>query len=132
MLADQNVEREVLAVINRLGKAFTTRSVTEGLALFADDEDVSFIGAGGAFPHTGRDAVRSILARIMSLPETFTFDWGSPTVSAAGDVAWAVSGAQITATAGGDTRSHPYRLSLLLRRRPGGWRIVHYHGSDPS
>ncbi len=61
---------------------------------------------------------------------SYSFEWDSREVRRHGDVGWIVAFGREVCHAGEETAAE-FRLTLICRRRPSGWRIVHLHASTP-
>ena len=132
MKADAKTEAEVMDVINRLIKAFNKRDIEGGLALFASDPDVVFIGTGKDEKRIGLTEIKDEFERAFTQSEqsSIQLEWYS--VSAAGSVAWVAYDALIQAQVSGKERKFPVRVTTVMERRGDKWFIVHSHDSMPA
>ena len=132
MKADNKTEFAVMEVINKLIKAFETKDIENGLALFAPDPDVVFIGTGADEKCIGLAEIKAEFERSFSQSEELSIklDWYS--VSAAGPVAWVTADASIYAKVGGQETHFPIRLTTVLEQRNGRWLMVQSHDSLPA
>jgi uncharacterized protein (TIGR02246 family) len=102
-------------------EAFNSRDLDKHMALYA--EDAVLFGSVDAL-QIGRDAIRAYFSR--RPPGVHVASYPMPRV--------AVLGPDVAATAGhvefadGDTPM-PYRLTWVLVRKDGDWRIAQHHGS---
>ena len=132
MRADADTEAAVMTVMYRLIDAFNKRDIENGLALFAPDPDVVFIGTGKDEKCTGLNGIRSEFERAFKQSERSTIRLGWYSVSAAGVVAWVAADAAVQATVSGREISFPVRFTTVMEKRGDKWLIVQSHDSMPA
>ena len=103
-------------------------------ALYADDVEV--YDAWETWTYRGRDAWRqSIAAWFGSLgDETVAVEFSDVAAAQNGDLAHGHAMVTYAAIApdGSRLRSLDNRMSVVLRKRDGAWRVVHEHSSSPA
>ena len=132
MKADPKTEADVMSVMNQLIEAFDKRDLDSGLALFAPDPDVVFIGTGGDEKCIGLAQIKAEFERAFAQSEQSSIQLGWYSVSAAGSVAWVASDAVIQAKVSGQEISFPIRITTVLEQRGGRWLVVQSHDSMPA
>lgn len=132
MKADAKTEAEVMAVFNQLIEAFAKRDLDSGLALFAPDPDVVFIGTGKDEKSIGLAENKAHIERAFAQSEEASIQLGWHLVSAAGSVAWLAADATINAKVNGKELSFPVRWTIVMERRGGKWLVVQSHDSLPA
>ena len=132
MKADPETEAAVMSVVRQFAETFNTHDINSGLALFASDPDVVFIGTGGDEKCIGLAEIKAELERAFTQSERSLIQIGWYSVSAAGSVAWGAADAVIQAKVSGQEISFPVRLTTVLEKRGGRWLIVQSHASMPA
>ena len=128
MKADAKTEAAILAVLNEFAASYARRDVQAVMALHASDPDVVVFAVGQKY--TGPNQVRALVESDLASFDTIAWDFATPSVSAAGAVAWMTA----DATATGETGGQPvplgaYRLTWVCEQRGERWLIVHAHVS---
>ena len=132
MKTDPKTEAAVMSVVSQFVEAFSNHDLNSGLALFAPDPDVVFIGTGGDEKCIGLAEIKAELDRAFAQSEQSLIKIGWYSVSAAGSVAWGAADAVIQAKVSGQEISFPVRLTTVLEQRGGRWLIVQSHASVPA
>ena len=132
MKADPKTEAAVIAVMNKLIEAFEKRDLDSGLALFAPDPDVVFIGTGGDEKCIGLAEIKAELERAFAQSKEASIQLGWHSVSAAGSVAWLAADAIIRAKVSGQKISFPVRFTTVMEQRGDKWLVVQSHDSLPA
>ena len=132
MKADAKTEAAVMAVMNKFIEAFEKRDLDSGLALFAPDPDVVFIGTGGDEKCIGLAEIKAELKRAFTQSEQASIQLGWHSVSAAGSVAWMAADAVIRAKVSGQEISFPVRFTTVMEQRGDKWLVVQSHDSLPA
>jgi uncharacterized protein (TIGR02246 family) len=132
MKADPKTETAVMSVVNRFADAFGTHDLNNGLALFAPDPDVVFIGTGGDEKCIGLVEIEAELDRAFKQSEQSLIKIGWYSVSSAGSVAWGAADAVIQAKVSGQEIRFPVRLTTVLEQRDGRWLVMQSHASVPA
>jgi len=79
----------------------------------------------------GRKGTSEALARDFERVDNLEVLFGSPLTVQLADVAWCFRDFTSKIRAEGMTSQLSGRLTVVLRRGPGGWRIAHWHASVP-
>jgi uncharacterized protein (TIGR02246 family) len=132
MKADTETEAAVMAVMHKLFEAFEKRDLNGGLALFAPDPDVVFIGTGGDEKCIGLAEIRAEFERAFTQSEQASIQLGWHLVSSAGSVAWVAADAVIRAKVSGQETSFPVRFTTVMEKRGDKWLVVQSHDSMPA
>ena len=132
MKADPKTETAVMAVINQFIEAFNKQDLNSGLALFAPDPDVVFIGTGGDEKCVGLAGIKAELERAFKQSEQSSIQLSWYSVSSADAVAWATADVVIRAKVSGQEIIFPVRLTTVLEQRGDKWLIVQSHASMPA
>jgi len=125
MKADANTESEVIAVINKLSKAFAKQDLNATLALFAPDPDVVLIGPEADVRGVGLTEIKAAIQRSFEPLEGASVKIDRYLVSSKGSVAWHVK-------AGGQETDLQLRLTAVLEQREDKWFIMQCHDSLPA
>ena len=118
------------AVLDDFCSAFTTQDAARLKTLFVGD-DASLLTSDDLVLR-GLDHLHVFFDAYAAQATSFSFSWYSREVHEAGDVGWVVALGQETAHRGGGQVDSPFRMTLVCRRTPDGWRIAHLHASSPS
>jgi hypothetical protein len=129
MKADAQTTAAVLAVLNSLNEAYKQRNLEHLLALFAPDSDMVFYGTGADEKRLGLTELKTQAERDWSQSESFFFEWGWSSVSAAGSVAWVAMDAIGHVKMAGQEINLPLRVTAVLEHRGAEWLFVQVHGS---
>ncbi len=132
MKADPKTESAVMSLMKQFIEAFNKRDLDGGLALFAPDPDVVFIGTGGDEKCIGLAEIKAELERAFAQSEQSSIQLGWYSVSAAGSVAWVASDAVIQARVSGQGISFPVRFTTVMEQRGDKWLVVQSHDSLPA
>jgi len=131
MKVDLKSESEVKAVLKKLADAYAERNLKNVLSCFAPDSDVVLFGTGADEKRVGIEQIQAQVERDWSQTETaaISFDWIS--TSGAETVAWAAADGEFKFKANGQDMSLPVRMTFVLEKGEGTWRIVQSHFSMP-
>ena len=132
MKADPETEAAIMAVMKQQLESFSKRDLDSGLAIFAPDPDVVFIGTGEDEKRIGLAEIRAEFERAFSQSEAANIELGWYSVSQAGQVAWLAADAYVKATVGGQEVSFPVRFTTVFEQREGIWLVVQSHDSVPA
>ena len=127
MRADPVTEREVLAVLERYGEALRNNDPEALIAIFTGDEDTMLIGAISGEFAVGASQVAAMFRRVFVEPQHMSMEWERVEVFCSGEVAWFAADGALVAW---DTRIS-YRLTGVLERRDGQWKLAQFHASVP-
>jgi ketosteroid isomerase-like protein len=88
-------------------------------------------GSGAGETVSGREALRAFAQGFFDQGLTLGWSWDALHCVQDGHVAWFVGPAVLRVEQAGTVREAPYRLSGVLRRADGEWRIAMFNGSEP-
>lgn len=105
---------------------------TSLLDLFAEDDPL-LIGSAKDEEFRGKPAIAEHLRIIYALPFVLTFRWDRQIVHSLGpDAAWIwAEGPLILTDPAGKQTTRPYRLTNVLVRQKGEWKIQLFSGAEP-
>jgi ketosteroid isomerase-like protein len=129
--ADRATHEALGEMLARFCSAFERRDADAIKGLFAPDGDVAMVTSEEALIQ-GQEALDSFLRSYEEGSTAYSWEWKSIDVSAAGGVGWLLALGTETADSGGDLVSHPYRMTMVFKRREGRWLLVQAHGSSPQ
>jgi hypothetical protein len=127
MKADPRTEAAVMHVLSRVVEFASSGDVDGAIALFADDPDVFLLGTGVDEARTGHAAIREQITRDLSQADALSWILSPQSISAAGSVAWTSGDVVVRVSMGGQTMDIPHRLTTVLERREGTWRLQQMH-----
>jgi uncharacterized protein (TIGR02246 family) len=111
--------------------AFDAQDPERLRGLFAG-EDASLVTTDG-LPLLGREQMEAFFEAYAAQDTHFSFNWDSRQVHDEGEVGWVIAfGQEIAHRPDLFDVAVPFRMTLLCRRGPGGWRINHLHASTPA
>jgi len=90
MRADVPTEAEVMALLEKFSNACALRDTEDALRLFAQDDDILFVGSEAGKRSRGPKEMPSSSAS--SREKTYSWSWEWRSVSVAGPVAWVIRG----------------------------------------
>lgn len=128
MDADPTTEAGVRSTLDRLADVYVTREAMDMAEVFAPDPDVVMF-TPGADAVVGLPAIQAKAERDWSRTEAASLTYRWVRTSAAGPVAWAVTEADFSVTAGGQEMKVPTRITFVLEKRGERWLIQHAHYS---
>jgi ketosteroid isomerase-like protein len=121
---------EVLGVLERFRSGWESNDIGGVLGCFADTTETVVIGTDEGEYWRGH---ASLVAPFQAMGAAFKqaqYRWQeSPSITVAGDVAWADGVLDTALVASGVPTQVRMRTSFVLRRRPEGWRVVLGHFS---
>jgi len=122
----------VIAVLNRLFRAYEERKIDDLLALLAPDPDVVLIGTGVDEKRVGRDEIKALAERDWTQSEASSFEFGWTSVSKAGSVALVAADGNMHVKTAEQEAAFPLRLTAVLDKREGKWLVCQFHLSAPA
>lgn len=131
MNADEQTTAEVKEIMNQLGEAFRKRDMDRLAALLAPDPDVTFFGTGADEERVGLAEIKEQIQRDWAQSDLAEMEWGRLSVSAQGTVAWVAGDVSLHAETNGKDMRFPGRITAVMDKRDGGWRIDQWHLSVP-
>jgi len=130
--ADADTAVGVLAVLDELGAACQERNVERALACFSSSADVVLVGSGVGERADGHEQLRALVAGLLT-QFAILWTWDRREVWATDSFAWAMLEGSFHAHGDIDELSGAYRLCVVLERDTAAtWRLVLFHGSEPS
>jgi SnoaL-like domain len=132
LAASPEVEAQIFAVMDRMSAFMGTGDIDGQRGQFADDVDIAMIGSADFEVFLGSESVDAYFAVVREHAVTASWAWKDRRVWASEDFAWAYADSDFSYTFDGQSHTLPYRLTMVCQRRDGEWRIVLYHGSEPS
>jgi len=132
MKADANTESEVIAVINKLSKAFAKQDLNATLALFAPDPDIVLIGPEADVRGVGLTEIKAAIQRSFEPLEGASVKIDRYLVSSKGPTAWVTADANLHVKASGQETDLQLRLTAVLEQREDKWFIMQCHDSLPA
>ena len=132
MKADAHTEAAVMASLEQFKQAYEQRDMARLLALFPPDPDVVLFGTGADEKRVGLAEIQRQAERDWSQSETFSWEWGWSSVSAAGSVAWVAVDAVGRARVAGQEVHIPLRITAVLEQRGASWFWMQAHVSMPA
>ena len=130
MKPDARMELEVFSVLERFCSAFAQRDAEAVMLLVAPDPDVVVVTSEDPLLRGARE-LRAFLERYVNGATTYSWQWDRHDVSAPGSVAWLLAEGTETATTGGATEEHHYRMTMVLECSDQRWLLMQVHGSSP-
>lgn len=128
MQADAGTEAAVRAILDRLADVYVTRDAALLASVFAPDPDVVMYSPG-AEPVVGLSGIQAKAIIDWTRSDSASLTYRRTSVSAADSVAWVATDADFAVSAAGAETTTPVRITFVLVRRDGDWRIVHAHYS---
>jgi hypothetical protein len=121
---------DLAQVLDELSFAFAAQAPRRLLDVF-DDEHVCFI-ASEDLVIPDRPSFERFVEQYSAQPVSFSFEWDSRELTDHGDLGWIVAfGREVRHDTATDAAA-PFRMTLICRRAPSGWRITHLHASTPT
>lgn len=131
MKASTKVKGEVTKLLKSMWQAYGKKDPTQVLSFLIPDANLVLLGSGEDEQYVGPKRVARGLKRDFSQIDKVTVKMNKPLISAAGSVAWVVSGLQFQAKTGKQTIVMKGRFTAILEKRRGKWLLAHSHFSMP-
>jgi len=116
-------------VIDRLLAAIARRDVPATMDCFSSGKDVTVVGSETGEHARGREAVTEFFTRAYARSGPYRFVFPTREFTLHGDTAWMF--AEGTVAGPGESTGMPYRLTAVLVREAGGYRVELWSGSEP-
>ena len=129
--ADAKTRADVMDVLNRLNDAYVHENVEQILTIMTPGQDFVQYGTGADEKRVGPTEMRTQVERDVSQADSLRMMFHWTAISAAGDVAWTASDVTMTAAIQGQPLSLPGRMTTVMRKEQGKWRIAQMHLSAP-
>jgi uncharacterized protein (TIGR02246 family) len=130
MKADAQTEAAMVGMLNSFCSAFQARDVEAVMRLFAPDPDVVVVTSEESLLR-GPDELQDFLRAYVQGPTTYSWTWDHVEVSTADTVAWLLAEGTETAATQAAEQKHPYRMTMVCRKRGEQWLVLQVHGSSP-
>jgi ketosteroid isomerase-like protein len=127
MQADTSTEAAVRKVLDQFIASYERGDVDGVVDTLVTGPDLVLLGTEADERRVGPAEVRAQFERDISQSSTRSLHLGWTSVSALGDVAWIAADLAIEMTADGRSTSFPVRLTAVLERRDGTWKIAQGH-----
>lgn len=132
MATATDVQSAIRDVLDNLARVYAAKDVDDVLSLFAPGDDLQVVGTAADEVSLDRDAIRRLYERDFSQSDRLALAYGEPTISGAGDVAWALVPCVITGSTGGQDVVINARLTAVFERRGVDWLVRQLHVSVPD
>ena len=117
-------------VIDRLLAAIARRDVPATMDCFSSGEDVAVVGSETGEHARGRKAVTDFFTLAYSRSGPYRFVFPAREFTTHGDVTWMFAEGSVAGP--GESVGAPYRLTAVLVREAGGYRLLLWSGSEPA
>lgn len=80
----------------------------------------------------GQSELQNLWSRVLERPHVYRWSFFNVQCGGDSEVAWIAADGKVSISR--ETRSEEldYRITLVLLQSSSGWKIVHYHGSEPA
>jgi hypothetical protein len=129
-MAEHAISGEVTTLLDRLSALMQARDPAI-LDLFDDDDATMLIGSEPGEIARGHTAIAALFKALFASPNAIHWEWDIIEANGAGDVAWFFAEGSAVLVGADETTWRAYRLSGVLVRRNGDWRLAQFHGSEP-
>jgi SnoaL-like domain len=117
------------AALDLLIQAVSSRDLNKTLTGLSFMDGPTVVGSEEGESAHGREAVEAFFSRIYALPQSFRFEFPQRLWTVHGEVAWLVADGTVIEPA--EEAAKPYRLTAVLIRDEGTWRLSLWSGSEP-
>lgn len=125
------IQEQVWAVVQAMMEAYSERDLEAALSFFADVDELACIGSGPGEVSLGMDGLRQGLSEDFTDTDAVLIDFGWRQVGVNGQTAWVATQCSFHVEGRLGPLDIATRLSCVLIRHQGAWRIVHSHLSLP-
>ncbi len=134
MAAREQDRQQIAAVIEQYRRGFATMDVEGLTAIWDQDYDhILYIPQEAAQPVRGWAGVEQYYKRVSGLFERVrTMTVSDVSVDVFGDAAYAFCRFHFEGEVEGQSHIADGRVTFLLRRTSGTWKVIHYHESRPG
>jgi uncharacterized protein (TIGR02246 family) len=129
-MLSQTVRTDVSALLDALVRAYTEKQPEQAISLFTDD--ATLVGTGADEERFGRDSIRAQIERDFAQANGTSVRYADLRVVEGEEIASCFAHVTIEATVAGERITMPMRLTALVRRDGGPWRISQAHFSLPA
>ena len=134
MPAHQQDRQQIAVIIEQYRRGFATLDVAALTAIWDQDYDhIIYIALEMAQPVRGLAAVERYYQRVADfLEQVTTMELSDVSVEVLGEVAYAFLSFHFEGEVQGRPHIADGRVTFLLRRTSGMWKVIHYHESHPG
>lgn len=129
-MAETTLTAEIAAFLDRLSALMQARDPLI-IEQFTDDDATLLIGSEPGEIARGRTAIAALFAAIFTSPSAVHWEWDIIEAARQGDIAWFFAEGSAVLVGSEETTWRAYRLSGVLARNGGDWRLAQFHGSEP-
>ena len=129
---DPPSETALIEVLERFCAGIADRNPAAVMRVFGPDPDPDLVVVTSEEALLrGPGELMRFLDRYVEGATTYSWKWDRHAVSKAGLVAWLVAEGTETVVTDGRLQRHPYRMTMVLKRREDRWVLMQVHGSSP-
>ena len=132
MKADEKTAGEVVEAMTSLLGAYEAHNLEQVMDLYAPDPDATALGTNLDQFLTGSEAIRQAYGENFDAFGRIGLKMMEHQVSAEGGVAWLSAKCLASFEIDGDEISTRSRLTAVLVRRTGQWKVIQFHLTFPS
>jgi len=134
MSAQEQDKQQIMAVIEQYRRGFATMDMEELTAIWDHDYDqIIYIAQELAQPVQGWRGVEQYYQRVAGLLERVkTMAVNDVSIDILGDTAYAFLNFHFEGEIKGRPHNADGRVTFLLHRTSGTWKVIHYHESRPG
>lgn len=127
-MSDETTIRDHLATFARL-IAMRDMAIVDVLA---NPAGFLMLGSEAGERASGRAEIQALFAALFAKPYVLAFDWPTPEVTVAGDIAWVTAEGLMKVVHPDHTLPMPYRMVGIFERAGAGWAWRLFSGSEPA
>lgn len=125
-------EAEIKVFLEKMFEVYEIKDLDKVMDMYTPDPDLIVYGTGKDEKCIGLDEIKDQLKRDFAQSESLRFSSKWVKVSSEGNIAWFASDVMIKAKVGGQKFTLPARITGVLKKHKGNWRIVQEHYSLPA
>jgi uncharacterized protein (TIGR02246 family) len=129
-MAETTLTAEIAAFLDRLSALMQARDPLI-VEQFTDDDATMLVGSEPGEIARGRTAIAALFVAIFGSPNAIHWEWDIVETARQGDIAWFFAEGSAVLVGPEETTWRAYRLSGVLVRNDGDWRLAQFHGSEP-
>ena len=129
-MAETSLTAEIAAFLDRLSALMQARDPAI-IEQFTDDDATLLIGSEPGEIARGRTAITALFAAIFASQNAVHWEWDIIEAARQGDIVWFFAEGSAVLVGSEETVWRAYRLSGVLARNGGDWRLAQFHGSEP-
>ena len=131
MEADYTTREALIKWLEDFSQAVVSRDFKATLELFSASAEVSHWPSESGL-QVGRAEVEEFFKSLYGQPFTISWAWRPLVFAVTGDAAWLATDSDEIYTVGSQEKRYPYRVTAIFEKDAGGWKCVHFHGSEPA